>query len=83
MISLPPCHTGSDAPVDAPVDAAADALRPRDERGASATEYGLLAVAIAAIIVIIVFALGGVVEEMFSDSCSSIQNSAGTTADCG
>jgi pilus assembly protein Flp/PilA len=55
----------------------------RDERGASATEYGLLAVAIAAIIVIIVFALGGVVNEMFSNSCSSIQNSAGTDAACG
>ncbi len=54
-----------------------------DERGASATEYGLLAVAIAAIIVIIVFALGGVVNDMFSNSCNSIQNSAGTNAACG
>ena len=43
----------------APLKAAAMALAERDERGASATEYGLLVVAIAALIVIIVFALGG------------------------
>ena len=55
----------------------------RDEAGASAVEYGLLAVAIAAVVVIIVFALGGVVQEMFSDSCNSVQASAGTTAACG
>ena len=55
----------------------------RDEAGASAVEYGLLAVAIAAVIVIIVFALGGVVKEMFSDSCNSVQASANTTAACG
>lgn len=55
----------------------------RDEAGASAVEYGLLAVAIAAIIVIIVFALGGVVKEMFSDTCNSVQSSANTTAACG
>jgi Flp pilus assembly pilin Flp len=54
-----------------------------DERGASATEYGLLAVAIAALIVVIAFALGGVVEDLFSQSCDTIQNSAATSADCG
>ena len=53
-----------------------------DETGASATEYGLLAVAIAAILVVIVFALGGVVEDLFSNSCNSIQDSAGTATDC-
>jgi pilus assembly protein Flp/PilA len=55
----------------------------RDETGASAVEYGLLAVAIAAVIVIIVFALGVVVEEMFTNSCTSVQASAGTTVTCG
>ncbi len=37
-------------------------LRRDEETGASAVEYGLLVAAIAALIVIIVFALGGVVE---------------------
>jgi Flp pilus assembly pilin Flp len=57
-------------------------LAKRDEQGASATEYGLLAVAIAALIVLIVFALGGVVEDLFENSCDSIQNSANTAVDC-
>jgi hypothetical protein len=35
------------------------------------------------VIVIIVFALGGVVKEMFADSCNSVQASANTTAACG
>ncbi|GAA1926088.1 Flp family type IVb pilin [Nocardioides marmoribigeumensis] len=54
----------------------------RDEAGASAVEYGLLAVAIAALIVIIVFALGGVVQDLFDKTCNSIQGSAQTDATC-
>ncbi|RYU09615.1 Flp family type IVb pilin [Nocardioides iriomotensis] len=54
----------------------------KDEDGASAVEYGLLVAAIAALIVLIVFALGGVVKEVFTDTCSTIQGSAGTTATC-
>jgi pilus assembly protein Flp/PilA len=54
-----------------------------EETGASAVEYGLLVAAIAALIVLIVFALGGVVKEVFSDTCNSVQASAATTADCG
>ena len=52
----------------------------KDEKGASAVEYGLLVAAIAALIVIIVFALGGVVKEVFSDTCTTISDEAGTTA---
>jgi len=37
----------------------------RREDGASAVEYGLLVAAIAALIVLIVFALGRVVNEVF------------------
>ncbi len=37
-------------------------VRRDEETGASAVEYGLLVAAIAALIVLIVFALGGVVE---------------------
>lgn len=54
----------------------------RDETGASSVEYGLIAVAIAALIVIIVFALGGVVKELFSDSCDTIKTTASVTASC-
>lgn len=54
----------------------------RDEDGASAVEYGLLVAAIAALIVLIVFALGGVVKEVFEDTCGTISGSAGTTASC-
>ena len=54
----------------------------RDESGASSVEYGLLAVAIAALIVVIVFALGGIVTELFSDTCDSIKAKASTSATC-
>ena len=44
----------------------------RDEDGASAVEYGLLVAAIAAVIVIIVFALGGIIKDAFKGTCDSI-----------
>ena len=45
----------------------------RDERGASAVEYGLLVAGIAAVIVGAVFLLGqGVLQELFTDTCNSI-----------
>ena len=50
---------------------AAPAAR-KDEQGASAVEYGLLVAAIAALIVVIVFALGGVIKEVFTDTCNTI-----------
>jgi pilus assembly protein Flp/PilA len=57
----------------------------RREEGASAVEYGLLVAAIAALIVIVVFALGGVIKGVFSKTCSQIDNGAnpgGATASC-
>lgn len=57
--------------------------RRRGDEGASAVEYGLLVAAIAAVIVVVVFALGGVVSQVFSNTCTSISNKAGlTTASC-
>lgn len=53
-----------------------------EETGASAVEYGLLVAAIAALIVLIVFALGGVVKEVFTDTCTTIKSSASTSASC-
>ena len=55
----------------------------RNEEGASAVEYGLLVAAIAALIVLIVFALGGIVKETFTDTCTSIKSEAASiTASC-
>ena len=44
----------------------------RNDRGASAVEYGLLAAAIAAVIVVIVFAIGVFTGALFKDTCSSL-----------
>jgi len=52
------------------------------EDGASAVEYGLLVAAIAALVVIIVFALGGVVQEVFQNTCDEIEKGASTTKSC-
>lgn len=43
--------------------------RSRREDGASAVEYGLLAAAVAALIVVVTFALGGVTSGQFQDVC--------------
>ena len=53
--------------------------RRRTEDGASAVEYGLLVAAIAAIIVLIVFALGGVVKETFNKTCDTIASKTAPT----
>ena len=45
----------------------------RDERGASAVEYGLLIAGIAAVIVLAVYAFGGGVNSLFQGTCDSIQ----------
>jgi pilus assembly protein Flp/PilA len=55
-----------------------------DERGASAVEYGLLVAAIAAIIVLIVFAIGKFVRQGFQDTCTALdaQPSLAAAATC-
>jgi pilus assembly protein Flp/PilA len=46
----------------------------RGEDGASAVEYGLLVAAIAALIAVVAFGLGGVIREvLFEDTCGVIQ----------
>ena len=47
-------------------------LAKMDERGASAVEYGLLVAGIAAVIVGIVFVLGGQLKGAFDKTSSSI-----------
>ena len=47
-----------------------------DERGASAVEYGLLIAGIAALIVVVVFAFGGALKGVFSNTCKSVASTA-------
>ncbi len=56
--------------------------RKSDEDGASAVEYGLLVAAIAALIVVVVFALGKIINEVFKKTCDNIKNRANTTQGC-
>ena len=54
--------------------------RPRDERGASAVEYALVAVLIAVFIIASVTMLGTRTNAMFKRSCESMPDStAGST----
>ena len=45
-----------------------------NERGASAVEYGLIVVAIAAVIAAIVFSLGTATGGLFSDGCDGLKD---------
>lgn len=55
-----------------------------NDRGASAVEYGLMVAAIAALIVGIVFGLGGVISDAFTDTCDGIAIPAGqSNIECG
>ena len=46
-----------------------------NEEGASAVEYGLLVAGVAALIVLIVFAFGGVVKNtLFTTSCNTVND---------
>lgn len=44
----------------------------RDDTGASAVEYSLVVVSIAAVIVAVLFMLGGEVASLFDSSCDSV-----------
>ena len=55
----------------------------KNEEGASAVEYGLLVAGVAALIVLIVFAFGGVVKDtLFTTSCNTVADHATTSASC-
>jgi len=53
-----------------------------DERGASAVEYGLLIAGIAALIVAIVFLFGGVIRNIFNNTCGKVASSTGSGTTC-
>ncbi len=57
-------------------------LKKHQDKGASAVEYGLLVAAIAAIIVVIVFALGTVVKTSFSKTCNAINTAQNGGNNC-
>jgi len=58
-------------------------LKKSDDRGASAVEYGLLIAGIAALIVLAVFALGPIVDEIFDDmSTTTTTESTTISATC-
>jgi pilus assembly protein Flp/PilA len=50
------------------------------EHGASAVEYGLLVAGIAAVSVVIVMVLGGVIKTSFQNSCNRVGTGASSTA---
>jgi len=59
------------------------ASRPRNEQGATAVEYGLLVALIAAVVVVAVFAVGTLVRNTFTNTCSSIEQGGTATSDNG
>lgn len=52
----------------------------KQDDGASAVEYGLLVAAIAAVIVVIVFALGNVVKSKFNSTCNTVDTNGTNTS---
>jgi pilus assembly protein Flp/PilA len=53
-------------------------LGSREERGASAVEYGLMVAGIAAVIVGVVFIFGqGILNNLFQNTCNSIGQNMG------
>ena len=52
----------------------------RSDEGAAGVEYGLLVAAIAALIVVVVFALGSLVKDSFQDTCNGIKTGYGSTS---
>ena len=54
----------------------------RNDEGASAVEYGLLVALIAAVIVLAVFFLGGVVRGNFDHTCENFTNPGPISGDC-
>ena len=53
----------------------------KEEDGASGVEYGLLVAAIAAVIVLVVFAVGTYVHGAFHQTCDAIQQGGGVAVD--
>ncbi len=57
-------------------------LAKMDQRGATAVEYGILIAGIAALIVVVVFALGGVIHGSLKDTCTTVHKKAPGVGNC-
>ena len=56
--------------------------RARGDDGVSTVEYGLLVAAIAAVVILALFAVATLVEQGFQSSCEAGAGGADTTASC-
>lgn len=56
--------------------------RHRDETAASAAEYALVIAGIAAVIAVAVWAFGGTVRELFTDTCDQVDTQVTETLTC-
>jgi pilus assembly protein Flp/PilA len=54
----------------------------RNQDGASAVEYGLLVAGIAALVVVVVFAFGGIIKDAFSDTCTKVKTATSSAKTC-
>src|SRR5689334_20878744 len=72
----PPPHSRSSAMFDYLSIMLQARLARKNQRGASAVEYGLLIAGIAALIVVIVYAFGGVVSNTYKSTCTVVGASA-------
>jgi Flp pilus assembly pilin Flp len=52
------------------------------DEGASSVEYGLIVVAIAAVVVLVVVSFGGTVQNLFTDSCGKLTEKIQTSQSC-
>ena len=56
--------------------------RRRGDDGASAVEYGLLVAGIAALVVVVVFAFGGIISDAFKTTCTKVKTNVSTAKTC-
>ncbi len=56
--------------------------RRQPSRSASPLEYGLLAAAIAAVLVVLLITLGGLVRDVFSESCGGKSGGTSASSNC-
>jgi pilus assembly protein Flp/PilA len=56
--------------------------RIQDESGGSAVEYSLVASAVAALVVAILFALGRISASTYLDTCNTVASKAAPATDC-
>jgi pilus assembly protein Flp/PilA len=54
----------------------------KEQRGATAVEYGILIAGIAALIAAVVFTLGGVIHGGLKDTCTTVHKKAPGVGNC-